>query len=95
MVGIPISCCEDGQKCTRPIGPELPKLTAGVCKVLAGLLVARMYTCEDEKLDIAGCAKCSNSRISEACNPGPRRGTGPRFGVLEEVPLVDAKTLAI
>ena len=59
---------------------------AGVCKVLAGLLVARMYTCEDEKLDIVGCAKCSNSRIGDACNPGPRCGTGPRFGVLEEVP---------
>ena len=59
---------------------------AGVCKVLAGLLVARMYTCEDEKLDIAGCAKCSNSRIGEACNPDRDVAPDPALEFLRRCP---------
>ena len=46
--------------------------------------------------DPAGVAKCGSGRIGEASNPGPRRPRQQqRLGVLEEVPLVEAKTRAL
>ena len=50
----------------------------------------------DRDFDPSSCARCGHRRIGEAGNPGPRkpRATG-RTGLLEEFPLVEARTLAL
>lgn len=64
----------------------------GVCKVLAkALLKSSGLGGESQAFDPASCARCTNARIGEAAHPGPER----REGLLEEVPLVEAKTAAL
>ena len=45
------------------------------------------------RFDPAACARCSHCRIGEASNPGPMARS--RVGVLEEVALVEPRTVAI
>eukprot|EP00438_Fugacium_kawagutii_P001100 Skav235078 [mRNA] locus=scaffold2106:3814:8424:- [translate_table: standard] len=49
----------------------------------------------DQHFDPAACAKVGHRRVGEAAHPGPRARAVPRTGLLEEVPLVEAKTKAL
>lgn len=65
----------------------------GLCRALATGLAISSGLVERKKFDPAECAKCSGCRIGEATNPGPAaRG---RNLLLENIPLVEAKTLAM
>ena len=65
----------------------------GVCKVIAMSLAGSCnFFGEDFHFDPSSCARCLNPRIGEASNPGPVvRGNF----LLEDVPLVEAKTSAL
>lgn len=65
----------------------------GVCSVLAkALLISSGLSSGSQSFDPASCARCTNARIGEAANPGP---VADREGLLEDVPLVEAKTAAL
>ena len=65
----------------------------GICKVLAKSMAGDCnFLGENFFFDPASCAKCLNLRIGEASHPGPQTG---RSGLLEEIPLVEAKTAAL
>ena len=70
----------------------------GLANDLAASLAtaAGLVSCK-EKLAIGGCAKCSESRIGEAKNPGPQKPQRTRRDVklLEEVQLVEPVTKAL
>eukprot|EP00438_Fugacium_kawagutii_P022352 Skav233118 [mRNA] locus=scaffold1342:395006:405928:- [translate_table: standard] len=70
---------------------------SGVCEALACSLLEKAKLLKyDQKFDPASCAKAGAGRIGEASHPGPRaRRFGARSGVLEEVPLVEPKTLVL
>ena len=62
-------------------------LLASACAGDAGWLGAR------RPLDVARCAKCTNARIGEASNPGPRKARAPRPPlVLRDIRLVEPGT---
>lgn len=74
----------------------------GVCQNLARSLHRAAFQDANEaqpklslRPDPAACAKCTNARIGEAANPGPRRAHRPRLGALYSVPLVEPKTKAL
>ncbi len=65
----------------------------GVCKVLARTMAGSCnFLGEHFAFDPASCAKCLSSRIGEASHPGPQTS---RLGLLENIPLVEAKTAAL
>lgn len=65
----------------------------GLCRALATGLAISSSLVERESFDPAECAKCSGCRIGEAMNPGP--AARERNLLLENVPLVEARTLAM
>ena len=68
---------------------------AGVCRAIAmGLAGACSLIALDRDFDPSSCAGCQHRRIGEAKNPGPRRPK-MRSGILEEVPLVEPRALAL
>jgi len=65
----------------------------GVCKALSfGLSISSGAIDSSRPFDPSSCAKVGNLRIGEAKNPGPARRESV---VLEEVPLVEAKTASL
>ena len=70
---------------------------AGVAVAVArALAIATALAEEDRSFDPSSCARAGSLRIGEATNPGPRRPRGGlRSGALEDVPLVEARTLEI
>eukprot|EP00438_Fugacium_kawagutii_P006915 Skav203581 [mRNA] locus=scaffold935:89412:94199:+ [translate_table: standard] len=70
---------------------------AGVCEALALGLLQRSKLVElKQNFDPAECAKAGHGRVGEAAHPGPRPFKDRnRTGLLEEVPLVEAKTKAL
>eukprot|EP00438_Fugacium_kawagutii_P015803 Skav230691 [mRNA] locus=scaffold2202:279688:282453:- [translate_table: standard] len=58
-------------------------------------LTASVAASARTKLSIATCAKCTHGRIGEAGNPGPRPSHRARETTLEEVNLVEPRTLAL
>ena len=78
------------------VGPELQKYPKELCLDLAWAMAAQMgLTPKQPKLHVAHCAKCTNARVGEAQNPGPRHAA-PRVARdvqrLEEVWLVNKQT---
>ena len=65
----------------------------GVCRALARALAASSGFAERRAFDPASCARCSHARIGEAGHHGPPKSR--RDVLLEEVPLVEAKTAAL
>ena len=61
----------------------------GLCNVVADALCSNYGWCNDSKLDIGRCAKCSSKRIGEAANPGPPRSNAVS---LEEVQVLSFET---
>ena len=68
----------------------------GVAENLAKALAMKAGIATRRSFDPGCMAKCGEGRIGEASNPGPRQVRHqPRLGLLEAVPLVEAKTLAL
>eukprot|EP00435_Cladocopium_sp_Y103_P073431 s469_g43.t1 len=69
----------------------------GVAKAVAvGLAMKTSLIPEDVDFNPANCARAGHMRIGEAKNPGPRRPrVQTRTGLLEEIPLVETKTLVL
>ena len=70
---------------------------SGVASAIAEALVRRTgLVVRSGSFDPAACARCGSRRIGEADHPGPRKPRQEsRTGLLENVPLVEAKTLAL
>eukprot|EP00435_Cladocopium_sp_Y103_P036916 s1777_g9.t1 len=69
----------------------------GLCRLLARACAVKAGWLHKDKLNIAGCCRCSSLRIGEAENPGPRRAAGHFHdrGTLEAAPLLLPATLAL
>ena len=69
----------------------------GVADTIArALLIKTQMVCDDGWFDPAEMAKCTHSRVGEASNPGPRKPrNSQRLGLLEEVPLVEPRTVVL
>ena len=69
----------------------------GVCRELAlNLLTVAPEKVPEKRMEsLTEIAMAGSGRIGEASNPGPRRSRTGRIGVLEEVNLVEPRTLAI
>ena len=84
---------EHGMAWTRVAQPYPAGVATAVSTALAmktGLVPTNM------SFNPASCAKTGHMRIGEAKNPGPRRPRVQcRTGLLDEVPLVEARTLAL
>ena len=79
--------------CWTRVAQKYPK---ELCLDLAWAMAAQMgLTPKQPKLHVAHCAKCTNARVGEAQNPGPRHAA-PRVArdvqQLEEVRLVNKQT---
>ncbi len=65
----------------------------GVCRAVArAMKLSRGSVCQVGGFDPSKFCRCGGRRIGEASNPGPVR---PRSVMLDDVPLVEAKTLAL
>ncbi len=82
-----------GQNWTR-VAQAYP---AGVSAAIArGVCMATGVISEDRDFDPSSCAHVGSIRVGEAKNPGPRAPRSTfRSGVLEAVPLVEGRTLAL
>ena len=69
----------------------------GVCKKLSSNLLVRspLRAQTGDECGLAAISMTGGGRIGEASNPGPRRTRGGRTGALEEITLVEPRTLAI
>lgn len=70
---------------------------SGVCDVLAkGILIDCGWLGNKRHLDVAACARCTNCRIGEAENPGPRGPPKRNFDIsLAEFEVLEPGTVAI
>lgn len=75
-------------KIAEPYPRGLARLLARAAAVHAGWL-------HKDKLNIAGCCRCSSLRVGEASHPGPRVRAMGRKDTLENMPLLLPATLAL
>ena len=97
---VSISACQVGVLSIRSVGQDLLRYTqshfVGGWPLLWSPVLVGPSQARRRRLDVAGCAKCSKSRIGEAAHPGPGRGPDLQrrsaVGDLDAVPLVKPAT---